>query len=66
MGWSRRRGLICRQLVAQVSDYLDGALDAAQQRAFEQHLAACDGCAEYLTQFTETIRLVGEHWSAER
>ena len=28
-------------------------------RAFEAHLAGCDGCTEYLEQMRTTIRLVG-------
>ena len=51
--------LSCQELVELVTDYLEGALDERDRRAFEQHLAACDGCAEYLEQMRTTIRVVG-------
>ena len=50
----RRRGadpLVCREFVDLVTDYLDGALPAAQRTRFEAHLAECDGCAGYLADF---------------
>jgi anti-sigma factor RsiW len=52
--------LSCRQVVELVSDYLEGALPSAQAARFEAHIAMCDGCAAYLEQMRETIRLAGE------
>jgi anti-sigma factor RsiW len=51
--------LSCQELVELVTDYLEGALDDRDLRAFERHLSECDGCTEYLTQLRTTIRLVG-------
>ena len=51
--------LSCQELVELVTDYLEGALDERDLRAFDAHLAACDGCTEYLEQMRTTIRLVG-------
>jgi anti-sigma factor RsiW len=51
--------LSCQELVELVTDYLEGALDAASRRAFEEHIAGCDGCTEYLHQLEETIRATG-------
>jgi anti-sigma factor RsiW len=51
--------LSCQELVELVTDYLEGALDERDRRAFDAHLAACDGCTEYLEQMRTTIRLVG-------
>lgn len=51
--------LSCQELVELVTDYLEGALDDRERRAFEAHIAACDGCTEYLDQLHATIRLVG-------
>ena len=51
--------LSCQELVELVTDYLEGALDERDRRAFDAHLAACDGCTEYLEQIRTTIRLVG-------
>jgi anti-sigma factor RsiW len=51
--------LSCQELVELVTDYLEGALEERDLRAFDAHLAACDGCTEYLEQMRTTIRLVG-------
>jgi anti-sigma factor RsiW len=51
--------LSCQELVELVTDYLEGALDVATARAFEAHLAACDGCPEYVRQLEATIRATG-------
>jgi anti-sigma factor RsiW len=51
--------LSCQELVELVTEYLEGALDERDLRAFEGHLAACDGCTEYVEQLRTTIRLVG-------
>jgi anti-sigma factor RsiW len=51
--------LSCQELVELVTDYLEGALDERDLRAFDAHLAACDGCTEYLEQMRTTVRLVG-------
>jgi hypothetical protein len=49
----------CQELVELVTDYLEGALAPADLRRFEEHIARCDACTEYLRQFRETIRIVG-------
>ncbi len=51
--------LLCKELVELVTDYLEGALDEATKARFEEHIAGCDGCTEYVEQMRETIRLVG-------
>jgi anti-sigma factor RsiW len=51
--------LSCQELVELVTDYLEGALDVRDTRAFEAHLAGCDGCTEYVEQLRATIRLTG-------
>ena len=51
--------LSCQELVELVTDYLEGALDDRDVRAFESHLAGCEGCTEYVEQLRTTIRLVG-------
>ena len=51
--------LSCQELVELVTDYLEGALDERDLRAFEAHLAGCDGCTEYLDQMRTTMRVVG-------
>jgi anti-sigma factor RsiW len=51
--------LSCQELVELVTDYLEGALGDRDVRAFEGHLADCDGCTEYVDQLRATIRLTG-------
>ena len=51
--------LSCQELVELVTDYLEGVLGERDMRAFDQHIAGCDGCTEYLEQIRTTIRLVG-------
>ena len=49
----------CQELVELVTDYLEGALSPGDLRRFEDHIAVCDACTEYLRQLRETIRVVG-------
>jgi anti-sigma factor RsiW len=56
---SRSRGLVCQEVVELVTDYLEGALTAADRARFEAHLVGCPHCTEYLAQMRETIRLAG-------
>jgi anti-sigma factor RsiW len=51
--------ITCAQLVELVTAYLEGALVAGERLRFEQHLVICEGCAAYLDQMRETIRLTG-------
>jgi hypothetical protein len=51
--------LSCQELVELVTDYFEDALDEQHRRAFEAHIAACDGCTEYLDQLRATIRVTG-------
>lgn len=55
----RRRDLVCRDAVALVTDYLDGALSRPDRQRFEAHLAACPHCSTYLEQIRTTIALTG-------
>jgi len=51
--------LACRELVQLVTDYLEGVLPAAERDRFEQHIASCRGCAVYLRQMRELVRVSG-------
>ena len=51
--------LACDELVELLTDYLEGALEPGRRAAVEEHLVICPGCATYLRQFDETIRLAG-------
>jgi anti-sigma factor RsiW len=48
--------LECRQFVEQVTAYLERALTPAEEQAFVDHLADCDGCERYLDQIRRTTR----------
>jgi predicted anti-sigma-YlaC factor YlaD len=52
-------GITCQELVELVTDYFEGALDNVMCSRFEQHLAACPGCNEYVEQMRLTIRTTG-------
>ena len=53
------QALSCRELVELVTDYLEGALVEVDLARFEQHLAGCSKCHEYLEQLRQTIRIAG-------
>ncbi len=51
--------LTCREVVELVTDYLEGVLDMADLVRFEEHLAGCEGCQNYLDQVRTTIGVTG-------
>jgi hypothetical protein len=56
---SASEGITCKEMVELMSDYLEDALPPEDRGRFEEHLAICDGCTNYLVQMKETIRLTG-------
>ena len=59
MQMSRREHILCRQAVELVTDYLEGALTAAERARFEAHLSDCPHCREYLREMRVTIAAMG-------
>jgi predicted anti-sigma-YlaC factor YlaD len=51
--------MTCQQLVEVITDYLENRLASEDRRRFDEHLASCEGCHNYLEQIRETIRLTG-------
>ena len=51
--------MTCKELVELVTEYLEGAMSAAEWQRFEQHLNQCSGCRTYLEQMRQTIQSVG-------
>ncbi|HVD02345.1 MAG TPA: zf-HC2 domain-containing protein [Candidatus Dormibacteraeota bacterium] len=49
----------CREVVELMTDYLEGALSAADRARFEEHLAGCPGCTAYLEQLRVSLRVLG-------
>lgn len=59
MSTTATRDLPCQQIVELVTDYLEGAMDAALRASFEGHLAGCPHCTHYLEQIEATIVVAG-------
>jgi anti-sigma factor RsiW len=55
----RRRALVCREAIALVTAYLDGALSQSDRSRLEDHLADCPHCSTYVEQIRTTIALTG-------
>jgi anti-sigma factor RsiW len=55
----RRRALVCRDAVALMAGYLDGALSDRDRARLEAHLGACPHCSEHLAQLRVTIEVLG-------
>lgn len=48
-------GLRCREVLARLSEYLDGTLAAEERARLEAHVAACDHCARFGGVFAATM-----------
>lgn len=53
--WTRKQ-LSCQELVALVTEYLDGALPRRVERRFVKHLETCTSCPEYVDQIRAIVR----------
>jgi anti-sigma factor RsiW len=51
--------LACTREVELMTDYLEGALPAAEARRLERHLDTCPGCTEYLHQMRTVAGSLG-------
>ncbi len=57
-------GLSCGEVLAVLSDYLDGDLAPRARDQVEEHLRGCEGCARFGGEFQATVRALREHLSA--
>jgi anti-sigma factor RsiW len=57
---SSRPTMSCRELVALVTEYLDGTMPRVERIRFERHVAVCPPCRAHLEQIRDTIRVSGE------
>ena len=46
--------MTCQELADFIMDYVDGNLPDVQHRTFEEHLAVCPSCIEYLKSYKTT------------
>jgi predicted anti-sigma-YlaC factor YlaD len=51
--------LTCQELVELITDYLEDMLPEAERVRFEEHLALCAGCRNYLDQMNRTVDVLG-------
>jgi anti-sigma factor RsiW len=51
--------MACKELVEAITAYLEGTLPEADGRRFDEHLAVCPYCTNYLAQMRETIARLG-------
>jgi anti-sigma factor RsiW len=58
-------GLSCARVLAVLSDYLDGELDAGLAGQVEGHLRGCEGCARFGGELRATIQALRDHLSGE-
>jgi len=56
--------LSCQEVLALLSDYLDGELGPDALGAVEAHLSACDGCTRFGGEFEATVAALRDHLRA--
>lgn len=54
-------GLRCSEVLARLSDYVDGELPAAERAAVEAHLRGCDACTRFGGDFGATLEALRRH-----
>jgi anti-sigma factor RsiW len=50
----------CSQIIAQLSDYLDGEVSPGTRQIVEKHLAKCRRCSLVYSTTRQTLRIVTE------
>jgi len=46
----------CRDFATFMLDYVENALPADTRRRFDEHMAICPDCVQYVKHYTETIK----------
>lgn len=54
-------GLSCGDVLARLSDYLDGDLPPEVRARVEEHLRGCEGCTRFGGEFRSTVRALRRH-----
>ena len=55
--WPKPDRLLCRNIVDLVLNYLEGTLDRPVRQAFEDHIADCTNCWQFLKSYRDTVDL---------
>lgn len=53
-------GVRCRDVLAELSDYLDGTLTPARVTELQAHLAGCENCARFGGHIARTLATLRE------
>ena len=48
-------GVACSEVLAHLSDFVDGALESSKVEALHAHLAACEHCAKFGAEFQAAL-----------
>jgi len=51
------RGLVCRDLVDSLDEYLSGSMAPDRRAAFSVHLSQCPSCVSYMKTYRATLEL---------
>jgi len=57
--------LSCFEVLARLSDYLDGELDEAARRQVEVHLQGCEECTRFGGEFGEVVAALRQRLGGE-
>lgn len=57
-------GLFCFEVLARLSDYVDGELAAADKAKVDVHLAGCDACTKFGGEFGAVVKALRERLPA--
>jgi anti-sigma factor RsiW len=49
--------MTCRTFIEFLMEFLEGTLPEAQRATFEEHLAECPWCTDYLKMYRDTLTL---------
>ena len=49
------QGLVCKEVVELITDYLEGVLLPEKRAQLEEHVAGCPGCTNYIEQVRLTF-----------
>jgi predicted anti-sigma-YlaC factor YlaD len=57
---SSEKTITCQELTEALTDYFEGVMPEEERARFEAHVEICEGCANYLSQMRQTLRVVHE------